>query len=888
MSECITRNFNASVSGLMALYSHYHPILGEPIVYLIPRIIHRVTRTVIYLITRLVLLLCIGSVANGQVPGGNVRGKVLNNFTKEPVPFASIYWKRAGVGGITDSLGNFNLAFSRHPIDTLVVSYVGFSNVMRIMRRGKDTAALMLMLNEVKQTNGVEVRSKFNKGLRWWKAVVANKLKNNPYQYESYAYELYNKIEIDINNIKRDYFDKKLLKPFAFILDNIDSVSDKTPFLPVYLTESLSDYYYSTNPSKAREEIKAAKVRGIKNESILQFIGGMSQKVNMYEDYINILGKEFISPLSAVGDKFYNYRGADTQYIGGERYLHLFFTPKNEGENSFSGDCWIHGKNWGIRKINLSISSTANINYVNRLSIAQEFNVLSDTSWMFGKDKFIVDFSPLGKEKTSFIARKSSTYKNIRINEPSILIKLASNAQKEEVTVAEEARLKNDQFWDEGRHEELSHNEQKIYWMMDTLKNMPVFKKYLNMVTFLVDGHKKLGPVEIGPWYKWISGNQLEKIRVRFDLGTTEQFSKFLRLHGYLAYGFRDGRFKGRLDATYHVPGENGLTLFTSYTHDLDNGRTRYNDEDITTDNIFSQLIRRPKIKQKFLGVDEIKFMVTKEWKSKLSVQPFFVRTEYETFNPLPARRQLLTHALQEDLISTEIGVKFRYAPGEKSISGHRKERKLKTNHPVYELRAAFGMPDIWRSNYRYQRLSANITHTLRIPRWGKVNYMVYGGKVFSQEALPFMLLETHPGNEIYYYNKQSFNLMNRFEYISDQYTGINIEHNLEKKFINLLPFMRKSNMRQFWNFKSVWGNLSDENRQLNIQDYYYEYRMRSLRGGFYTEIGTGLENIFKLLRVDFVWRYAPMRNIPPGFNPALFKPNTNDFGVFGSVRFQF
>ncbi|MBP0588042.1 hypothetical protein J8J22_23560, partial [Mycobacterium tuberculosis] len=76
--------------------------------------------------------------------------------------------------------------------------------------------------------------------------IVANKEKNNPYKYQSYAYELYNKMEIDLNNLDRRYFtDKKLLKPFAFVLDNIDSVSENKPFLPVYLTEALSDYYYS-------------------------------------------------------------------------------------------------------------------------------------------------------------------------------------------------------------------------------------------------------------------------------------------------------------------------------------------------------------------------------------------------------------------------------------------------------------------------------------------------------------------------------------------------------------------------------------------------------------------------------------------------------------------
>jgi hypothetical protein len=814
----------------------------------------------------------------------------VNDFTKEPIPFASIFWKKGGAGTNSDSAGNFLIRFSQFQEDTLVVSYVGFAqSYKRIRQQTKDTANIELFISELKQSNNVEVKSKFNKGLRWWKLVVANKAKNNPYQYQNYAYELYNKMELDINNINRRYFtDKKLLKPFTFLLDNVDSISDRTPFLPVYMTEALSDYYYSTNPHKVREEIKAAKTDGIKNESILQFIGGINQKVNVYENFTNALGKEFISPLSNVGDKYYNYKGADTQYIGGQRYLHLLFTPKREGENTFSGDCWIHGGNWGIQRINLNISQTANINYVNRLSIIQEFQLRPDSAWMFVKDKTVIDFTPFGKEKLSFIARRTNTYKNVRLNDPSITIKLAENSQKEEVTVAENARDKDLKFWSEKRHEELSNNEQKVYKMMDTIKTIPAFIHYTKVVTFIFDGHKKLGDVEIGPWYKWVSGNQLEKFRMRFDLGTTEQFSKNLRLHGYIAYGFQDNRFKGRADVTYHLPGGEGITVFSSYTHDLDNGRTRYNDEDITTDNIFSQLIRRPGIPQKFLGVDEVKLAVTKEWKSKISAQPFFTRTEYQTFTPLPSTSMLFSSSTQQNITSSELGLKLRYAPGERTFARHRKDTKIKGNQPAFELRAAWGIDNAFQSDYRYLRMGTNITQSARIPRWGRLTYMVYAGKIYTKESLPFMLLEMHPGNEIYYYNKQSFNLMNRFEYVSDRFAGINMEHNFEKKLLNLLPFMRKSNMRQFWNFKTVVGDLSDVSRALNRIEYYNDYRLRSLRGGFYTEVGTGFENIFKLLRIDFVWRKAPLRNIPPGVDPNLFKSNTNDFGIFGSVHFQF
>lgn len=832
------------------------------------------------------VLLC--SAARSQ--RGTVRGKVTNDFTKESVPFASIFWKKGGFGITSDSAGNFVIRFSQHPVDTLVVSYVGFMEVYKPFRSSsKDTSNVELVLNRLKPANTVEVKSKFNKGLRWWKAIVAHKAQNNPYKYDNYAYELYNKIELDINNVDRKYFtDKRLLRPFVFLLDNIDSLSDHTPFLPVYLTEALSDYYYSNNPYKVREEIKAAKTEGLKNESMLQFIGGMNQKVNVYENFTNALGKEFISPLSDVGNRYYNYKGADTQYIGGQRYLHLLFTPKRDGENTFSGDCWIHGGNWGIYRINLTISASANINFVNRLSIVQEFNLRPDSAWMFAKDKTVIDFTPFGKEKLSFIARKTSTYKNVRLNDSAILKKLGQNMQKEEVIVAETAREKDKRFWNEQRHEQLSVNEQKVYRMMDTIKTIPAFIQYTKAITFIFDGHKKYGAIEIGPWYKWISGNQLERFRMRFDLGTTEQFSKYLRLHGYLAYGFKDARWKGRMDVTYHLPNDQGLTLFTSYTHDLDNGRTRYNDEDITTDNIFSQLIRRPGIPQKFLGVEEMKLAVTKEWKNKFSLQPFLTRTKYETFNPLPATNTLLSRYAQSQIISSEVGIKIRFAPGERTFARHRKELILKGNLPVLEIRPAWGIQDFLKSDYQYVRVGINLSQSTRIARWGKINYLFYAGKIYTNESLPFMLLEMHPGNEIYYYSKQSFNLMNRFEYVSDKFAGMTLEHNIEKKLLNLLPFMRKSNMRQFWNFKTVWGDLTDKSRALNRIEYYNEYRLRSLRGGFYTEIGTGLENIFKLLRIDLVWRNAPLRNIPPGLNPMLFKSNTNDFGVFGSVRLQF
>lgn len=833
-----------------------------------------------YLLIVLFAVLCLN--ASGQSPF--IKGKVINYFTNDPVGFASVYWKKAGNGVVTDSAGRFSLRKSHLLTDTLIVSYIGYEPMNHLFNPKKDTGEIILTLPELKLSHSVEIKSKYNKGLRWWKSIVLHKKENDPYQFNNYAYELYNKLELDLNNIKRSSFEEnRLLKPFAFILKNIDSSSEIKPFLPIYLTESISDYYYSNSPYRVREEIKAVQTNGIKNETVLQFLVGVSQKINIYENYLNLFNKEFISPISTLGDKYYNYKGADTQIISHQKYFHLFFVPKQLGSNTFSGDCWIHSTTWAIQKITLNISVTANINFVNRLSIIQEFAQTDNGKWVFAKDKFIADLSPFKKEKISFIGRKTSTYKNVLINQSFIENILAKNKTREEVIVNENSTSFNNTYWTNNRHEPLSLNENKVYGMIDTLKHMPLFKKYTNAFEFVFDGHKKLGKIEIGPWFKWISSNQLEKLRMRFDIGTTTQFSEHLRLNGYLAYGFKDARWKGKASVNYKLNKHESWSFLTSYTDDLDNGRIRYNDDDdATVDNMFSQLIRRQGIKQKFIGIKEWKFGLIKEWEKRFTSLIAISNANYTTYGPLPAQ-SFFTLKGNNSVINTELSLKLRYAPGEKQIETRHKQIKIRSNLPVVEAKYAISLPGILQSEYSFRKLSLLLTQKFRLPRWGQIDYMVYGGKYFG-DSIPFMLLEIHPGNEIYYYNKQSFNLMNRFEYFSDQYVGFNIEHNFEKKLLNLVPFLRKSKVRQFWNVKTVWGDLSMSNGVFNKLEF-GTYRLKRLRGQNYTEIGTGIDNIFKFFRVDLVWRFAPSFIVPP---TSTVPNNMQNFGVFGSFRLQF
>ena len=134
-----------------------------------------------------------------------------------------------------------------------------------------------------------------------------------------------------------------------------------------------------------------------------RFLGGMYVKLNTYKDRIPVFDKNFVSPISNAGERYYKYQIKDTQQVAGHRAFLLQYAPKRAGENCFYGDFWIIDSVWAVQRINLEIPKDANINWVSRLSMFQEFKPLSDSLWIVSKDKFIVDFAiPYASKKLAW------------------------------------------------------------------------------------------------------------------------------------------------------------------------------------------------------------------------------------------------------------------------------------------------------------------------------------------------------------------------------------------------------------------------------------------------------------------------------------------------------
>jgi hypothetical protein len=802
----------------------------------------------------------------------SVTGTIRDAHTQEPIAYASVYLLASGSGNLSDSSGYFSIRINNLTTDTLIVSFVGYEIFKLPVTGLNDLLPLDIQLIRGRANTGIVVRSSINKGLFLWKKIMTKKPLYNRYNLDNFGYEAYNKLEIDIRNFNADRVKNNIfLKPFSFIIKPLAEITETEGSLPAYLIESVSDYAHQRNPEKYYENIKASNTRGLINESISKMLGVMNQNVNIYNNYVNVMNKDFISPFHDKADNYYTFSVPDTQMVNGQKIFHFVFTPRHPGQNTFEGDAWVRAGNFEIQKISLYLGKDANINYIDRISVFQEFLPVNDSMIFLNRDKFFADFRVLGKKSLALTGRKSTSYRNILINSDSI--KSFFNTQNIQEVIKTEPGFtqKTDSTWNRIRHDSLSKHEQAIYTTIDNFLRDPKYKKLQGNFKFLGSGYKDFGNLEAGKWFSLVSGNEWEGARFRLDLGTNKGFNKNIHLHSYLAYGTRDQKFKGQAEAFWIIQRKpDWFMLHFSYANDVDHSIMQ--NGKISSDNIFSLAIRKPNSTRKFLQTKNLQIDALKDWGKGFSTELFVSQQRNEPLQNLPPKEEFPV-STGEPLNNFELAIKLRFAYLEQYITGDFFRYSVGSKFPVIELLLAKGFPGILNSAYSYTKYSAAISDVLKISPVGVLTYKAYAGKING--TLPFTLLENHSGNDLYYYNSGAFNLMYRFEYISDAYAGVNIEHNIGSGLFRLIPVTRKFKWRQFWNVKTVWGSLSDKNKALNNTTSFF----KTLDGKTYLEAGTGVDNIFKIVRIDLVWRVLP--------SPLPVK-KVSRFGVFGSLQFKF
>lgn len=800
----------------------------------------------------LLVLLLLTSGALAQVT--KLRGRVVDSQTGEPLPFVNVSFMGTTIGTVTDFDGNFFLE-TRTPGDSLSVSYLGYFPQKVVVKKGVFQEFSFSLEPESFSLEAVVIRPGENPAHRILRNIIKNKAKNNTDNLDSYSYESYNKIEVDLNNVDENMKNKKIFKQFQFIFDYVDTnaVTGKA-YLPIFISEAISDYHFQRRPKVEREIIKATKISGVKNESVAQFTGKIYQKVNVYDNYINVFDQGLVSPIADAGLLYYKYYLIDSAFIGNKWCYQVSFKPRRRQEPTFTGDFWVNDTTWAIVKTQVRIAADVNINFVNDLVATAEYKLLNDTLWFPDKLTLFVDFN-LTDKTTGFFGHKTTVYSNIRVNTP---LPQSIQVINEPVVVHENAMQKTNDFWQTARPFELSEKEAGIYSMVDSVQQVPMYKTFIDIVNMFVNYYYVVGKFEIGPYYKTYSFNEIEGNRFRLSGRTSNAFSTRLMISGFAAYGDKDNRFKYGLGSLYMINKSPREAVSIDYKSDIE--QLGQSPNALTEDNILTSILRRnPNYKLSL--VKEFTLSYQKEWVTGFSNSITFNHkvvfpTEYIPFTQVSDGKVLprITNAM--------FTLNTRWQKDERFVAGEFERVSLGSPYPELNFNVSGGLKGVLNSDYDFLKLHFNYYHKFNLNPFGYARLIVDAGKIFGK--VPYPMLQLHEGNETYAFDRYAFNMMNYYEFASDQYVSVFFEHHFQGFFLNRIPLMRRLKWREVAAGKFLVGSISDQNK--NVLEF--PLGLNEVSEPYY-EVSVGVENIFKVFRVDAMWRLSHLDN-----------PDIEKFGV--------
>lgn len=785
-----------------------------------------------------------------------VKGMVKDENTKEPLGFALIVYGGTYEGVEVEWDGSFEMSTTNMSYTSIEVGFTGYKTKTVPIEPGKEQELEILLALEGETIKEVIVTGKKAKkdtaAISLFRRIVKAKEKLRESAYDYYYYEDYTKTEFDIFNVNKKLRSRRILKPFDFVFENMDTTENGAPFLPILLKEKISDVYYRKNPKKEKEIIKGDRFTGVDNAEVYALADYSFPDIDIYDKTVVLGGKGFVNPFSQGAQFTYKYFLEDSAMIGDKYCYKLQFTPRRKGDLAFTGDAWVDKKTAAIKSLEIVVLDQINVNFLTGLQIRQDFDDLGDENWFktYERMEVLMNLSE-NKDKQAIRVVKTTTYKDIKINEPiedAIL-------DGDNLEIAENAYEKSDEYWDAERHEKLSENEEAIYATVKKVRKTKAFKIYNYMANTFASGYFNAGKVEFGRFLQFYSFNGLEGNRYRFGMRTSPKYfrDKFV-IGGYAAYGDKDKLFKYHIGANMHLKRKNNKWHMVGGHYRYDWSDYNFKNPYMSHDHILSALLRgRNNLLTDLFLIREGYGFYEKEWikgfTNKFSFKHKRVYSwedsNYDvTDDPLTPQK----------FEAVEFAVHTEYGPGQLTVNaqGGADRKTLDISQPVYSLDYTVGVKGVLGGDYAYHTLMGTIKHKIT-SRVGRTYYILSAAKTWGD--IPSPLLTIHKGNRSYLYNQHAFNMMDDLEFVNDAYAFLEARHLFDGFIMNAIPGVRKLKLRTMFYGKGLYGGMTNANKAL--LDSSPDAALQPLEG-FYGEVGVGILNIFKFIELYGFYRVAP------------------------------
>jgi len=806
--------------------------------------------------------------------------------SNEPIAFANVLFKGSTEGTITNEDGKFYLE-SDETWETLIVSFLGFEMQELALTKKVNYDLKFTLKEEASSLDEVLIvtgkqskKASENPAIRILKKIWERKRQNGLKQFKQYEYDKYEKVEFDLNTIDSTLIKSKLFKGMEFVFEEVDTsnITGKT-YLPIFLNEAFSKVYGDNVLNKEKEDLKGNKNSGFSNnQTIIGFIDDLYSDFNIYDNYLKFFDKSFVSPLSKTGIQTYNYVLSDSAFIDNKWCYNIIYYPRRKNELTFKGDFWVNDSTYAIKDINLQASKSANINWVKEIYIEQEFEVLNDTLFLIKRDYMLSDFVLNKKEKSRGVYGKRTTlYDNYQFDIP----KDKKFYDVEVYSYDQDAYNRDDEFWELNRLESLNNNEKGVYKMLDTLKTVKKFKNLYNIGSILASGYIEVPSLnlDIGPVFSVFGSNEVEGARIRAGGRTYFGPNDIWRVEGFLAYGFKDDKFKYGISGKWLIDKKNRLIISGGNRRDVEQiGANLTASTDVLGRSLASSAVLGTSINDKLTTVN----LTT----VALEIEPsrnFLIRTSgtYRTLESASPTFSLDYNdpesptGISSEVKQFETALSLSYFPKRKMTGFGVERRTANDGFASLFAQVTRGDQSLFNSDFNYTKVQFSYIQPWRIGGFGRLTTTVEAGKTFG--AVPLALLNVVPGNQSYFSIYNTFPQLDFYEFVTDTYTSLHLEHNFNGRVFSRIPFLKKYNLRAIIGIRGVWGDISQENIALNTTGNPVETPLIAPNDEMYYEYSIGVGNIFKILRIDFNFR-----------GNYLDTPEARPFGVTGSFGFSF
>ncbi len=811
-------------------------------------------------------------------------GGIVVDEAGAPVAFANILFKNSTEGTITNDNGRFYME-SDNVHDILQVSFIGFENQEILLENKVNYDMVITLVEATEQLNEVILISgtqskKNNPAVEILKKIWAKKRQNGVRQFNQYAFDKYEKVEFDLNTIDSSLIKSKVFKGLEFVFQDLDTsrITGKT-YLPIFLNETFSKVKGDNLLKEEKEEVLGNKNSGFENnQAIIAFVKDLYQSYDIYDNYLKFFSKSFTSPLSRTGVDTYNYALRDSAYIDNKWCYNIVYYPRRKNELTFKGDFWVNDSTWAIKNINLQVTKSANINWVKEIYIEQDFDVVNDSVFLLKRDYMLSDFSFRKKEESrGLYGKRTTVYDNFEFDNP-----LPKEFYRKSKNIIDpDAMITDDAFWQKNRLEELNKDESGIYTLLDTLKTVPKFKSYYNIVSILGSGYVEIDKwnLDIGNVYDLVGFNEAEGPRLRLGARTFFGQNDPWRIEGYAAYGFTDKKVKHGISGKFLLDRASRLIVSGGFRRDIEQmGVSLTATNDVLGRSIASSALLTVGQNNRLTNINLSAFNVEIEPITNFRIQ---VGSTFRTLS------SALPNDFSLDYVDTEsptgISSKVRqldfntiliYTPGKQSIGYGVERREINDRYSTLLLNLTKGTNGFLDSDFNYTKLQFSYTRPWQLGAFGRLRSTVELGKTFGE--VPLGLLSVVPGNQTFFTNYGTFPNLDFYEFVTDTYASMHLEHNFNGRLFSRIPFLRTLNLREIIGLRGVWGELSDANRLLSSPAA-INTPLRAPSEKIYYEYSVGVGNIFKIFRVDFNFRGNYLDN-----------PDARAFGVTGTFGFSF